>query len=76
MQYENLLKSVKEADRNTVKGAIFELDRQQFDEIRRLEQKSLMAGLDLEPMFKNWRTMLKDRTFLEMLMANALIEEE
>lgn len=91
MQYENLLKSVKEADRNTVKKTIFEIDQQQFDRLKELEleltgqlveidQRTIWGeeGVldELESIFKELRTMLKDRTFLEMLMANALIDEE
>ena len=64
MDYESLLKSVKEADKNQLKETIFNVESKQVDEIKQMP-------VDDETK-KKLILMLKDRAFFEMLLVNAL----
>ncbi len=64
MDYESLLKSVKEADKNQLKETIFNVELKQVDEIKQMP-------VDDETK-KKLILMLKDRAFFEMLLVNAL----
>lgn len=64
MDYESLLKSVKEADKNQLKETILDVELKQVDEIKQMP-------VDDETK-KKLILMLKDRAFFEMLLVNAL----
>lgn len=64
MDYESLLKSVKEADKNQLKETIFYAQQKQVDEIKQMP-------VDDETK-KKLILMLDDRVFFEMLLVNAL----
>ena len=64
MDYESLLKSVKEADKNQLKETIFYVELKQVDEIKQMP-------VDDETK-KKLILMLKDQAFFEMLLVNAL----
>lgn len=64
MDYESLLKSVKEADKNQLKETIFNVELKQVDEI-----KQMLVDDETK---KKLILMLKDRAFFEMLLVNAL----
>ena len=64
MDYESLLKSVKEADKNQLKETILDVESKQVDEIKQMP-------VDDETK-KKLILMLKDRAFFEMLLVNAL----
>lgn len=64
MDYESLLKSVKEADKNQLKETIFYAQQKQVDEIKQM-------SVDDETK-KKLILMLDDRVFFEMLLVNAL----
>lgn len=64
MDYESLLKSVKEADKNQLKETIFYAQQKQVDEIRQMPVDDEIK--------KKLILMLDDRIFFEMLLINAL----
>ena len=64
MDYKSLLKSVKKKKKNQLKETIFNVDLKQVDEIKQMP-------VDDETK-KKLISMLKDRTFFEMLLVNAL----
>lgn len=64
MDYKSLLKSVKKVGKNQLKETIFNVDLKQVDEIKQMP-------VDDETK-KKLISMLKDRTFFEMLLVNAL----
>lgn len=68
MYYENLLTSVKGTDKETIKKVILKLDTEQFERIRELEK----SGEFSQEVLNEWRLMVKDRSFFEMLLVNAL----
>lgn len=68
MYYENLLTSVKGTDKDTIKKVILKLDTDQFERIRELEK----SGEFSQEVLNEWRLMVKDRSFFEMLLVNAL----
>lgn len=64
MDYESLLKSVKEADKNQLKETIFYAQQKQVDEIKQMPVDDEIK--------KKLILMLDDRIFFEMLLVNAL----
>lgn len=68
MYYENLLTSVKGTDKDTIKKVILKLDTDQLERIRELEK----SGEFSQEVLNEWRLMVKDRSFFEMLLVNAL----
>lgn len=64
MDYESLLKSVKEADKNQLKETIFYAQQKQVDEIKQMPVDDEIK--------KKLILMLDDRVFFEMLLVNAL----
>ena len=67
MNYELLLEDVKSVPKNTVKRIIFELEQEKIGRI-----KSYKLRPEIE---KDLILMQKDRSFLDMLLVNALIED-
>lgn len=66
MDYEVLLGTVKEMSLDQMKRFIFKLDQHSVQQVKKLDVD--------EETKKNLIMILKDRTFFEMLLANALIE--
>lgn len=67
MNYELLLEDIKSVPRNTVKRIIFELEQEKIERI-----KSYKLCPEIE---RDLILMQKDRSFLDMLLVNALIED-
>lgn len=64
MDYEHLLEQVKVASKEDVKKVIFEVDQQCINQVREMPVD--------EEIKKELIELLKNRTFLDMLLANAL----
>lgn len=64
MDYENLLEQVKMASKEDVKKVIFEVDQRCINQVRAMPVD--------EEIKKELIELLKNRTFLDMLLANAL----
>ena len=64
MDYEHLLEQVKVASKEDVKNVIFEVDQQCINQVREMPVD--------EEIKKELIELLKNRTFLDMLLANAL----
>lgn len=65
VNYELLLRDVRDVSKDTMKKIIFDLEQEKIKEIK---------DLNLDPdVTKKLIIMQKDRTFLEMLLANSLM---
>lgn len=67
MNYELLLEDVKSVPKNTLKRIIFDLEQ---EKIGRIKDYQLCPEIEKELIL-----MQKDRSFLDMLLVNALVEE-
>lgn len=68
MIYELLLEDIRKVSKNTVKRIIFELDQEKIEQI-----KSYKLRPEIE---RELILMQKDRSFLEMLLVNALMDDD
>lgn len=68
MIYELLLEDIRKVSKNTVKRIIFELDQEKIEQI-----KSYKLRPEIE---RELILMQKDRSFLEMLLVNALMNDD
>ena len=68
MNYELLLEDVKSVPKNTLKRIIFDLEQEKIGQI-----KNCQFPQELE---KKLILMQKDRSFLDMLLVNALVEDQ
>lgn len=67
MTYELLLDDVKSVQKDTLKRIIFDLEQ---EKIKRIKSYNLCSEIE-----KDLILMQKDRTFLDMLLVNALAED-
>lgn len=68
MQYEILLEDVKRISKDSMKKIIFQLEQEQIEKIKQMNISSESK--------KELILLEKDRTFLDMLLTNALLENE
>lgn len=67
MTYEFLLDDVKSVQKDTLKRIIFDLEQ---EKIKRIKSYNLCSEIE-----KDLILMQKDRTFLDILLVNALVED-
>ena len=67
MTYELLLDDVKSVQKDTLKRIIFDLEQ---EKIKRIKSYNLCSEIE-----KDLILMQKDRTFLDILLVNALVED-
>lgn len=68
MWYEILLEDVKRTSKDSMKKIIFQLEQEQIEKIKQMNISSESK--------KELILLEKDRTFLDMLLTNALLENE
>lgn len=67
MNYESLLEDIRKVPKNTVKRIIFKLEQEKIEQI-----KSYKLCPEIE---RELILMQKDRSFLDMLLMNALMDD-